>query len=417
MAKKKPMRLRNLQVNEISTVNAGANPHAEVLLAKADPKSEYTEKSETEPAGKSEPYDLEAQRSALEGMVKSGARTFEASIALQDHEKKVGALVSQIMDRISALHASSRTIIDDKDVGEGDRADLLRQSLNDFRSRVYADVGKLVVDLLGSLKPGEDPSTSKGAAMVDVGKKPPHESPEDGSDRTDSESDEVREIEIQRLTGELAKAEARAHRAEGVALLSDVEKIHLQALDAEAQEDFLNSTPGERTQQIARAASADEVLELPGGRTVRKSIVGDEQFAAFQDMAKEVAEGREEARLEKDKRETAEFNKLAEDVFGTLPGETMAKGQALKSMQGLPDAERTTIEAMLKAGEAACLGLSTEQGHDEETLEEAEGALEQMVKRRQNVEDITYAQAYAAVLGTEEGAALYEESIAEDAER
>ena len=82
----------------------------------------------------------------------------------------------------------------------------------------------------------------------------------------------------------------------------------------------------------------------------------------IEDAEKRAAEAEEMAKAERDRREQAEFTKRADDEFGALPGESVAKGAALRAVSKLDEDEREALTTMLKAGQNALAAFQKENG-------------------------------------------------------
>ena len=214
----------------------------------------------------------------------------------------------------------------------------------------------------------------------------------------------------------LAKVETDADHFRALSALTDAEKAHYATLDEGMQKAFLDASQEARAAQVEKAQADDEVLEV-NGKTIKKSDVGEEQFAVLKEVAGEAATARKEARIEKEKRELADFTKRAEDEYGHLPGETVKKGAVLKAIQILDEAVRRDLEAMLKAGEEACRLAELEKGTilDNER-DGAEAELDKLAEEYREKHGVTKAAAYDAILQTKAGAELYNQSLAEQAE-
>lgn len=151
---------------------------------------------------------------------------------------------------------------------------------------------------------------------------------------------------------------------------------------------------------VAKAAAGDEVIKV-GDLDVRKSAVGDATFAILKAQQAEIAK-------ERDAREQVEFAKRADTEIGALPGESLAKGRALRAISKLGEEERKTVEAMLKSGNDAMktrfkeVGKSGDGGGDTPVEK-----LESLAKARATEKKIDFNKAYTEVLETEEGRALY----------
>jgi len=391
MAKKTPekkFKLKDLVVSEVSLVDRGANPHADVMLFKSDTPPEASKLLETAEAivkgDVAEIMELSEQVfvAHLHDLAKD-AQTFNEALEAEVKEEKAEEIMSQIYRLIWSLRRTLRSIIEDDEAP--DKPGLIQQSLSQFQTAIAALMPALaeVLKKEDPTQEGEDTPTAKGDPM----------------DPT-----------VETLQEDLKKAEARATRAEAIALLTDEQKKHFNGLDEEGQAAFLKASPEVRATQVKKAVDDDEVIEVDG-RTIRKSAVGEDQFALFQSLSKKSEDAERIAKEEQAKRETAEFTKKAEEEYANLPGEPIAKGKVLKAVADLSKEDREALEAMLKSGEEAAAELSKERGHS--LLPDGDGPeerLEALVKEHASKNSVSIDKAYDAVLDTPEGKALYQES-------
>lgn len=154
-------------------------------------------------------------------------------------------------------------------------------------------------------------------------------------------------------------------------------------------------------------AAQDEAITV-GGVELKKSVVGEGTFLVLKAQAAEVAKAKEDA-------EIVTLTKRAETEFANIPGEPVAKAKALKALSGLPEAERATIEAALKAGDAALKSGTTEVGKGGQGKLEggatATDKLDALAKSRAESGKVSFAKAYSEVLETPEGRELYSQSL------
>jgi hypothetical protein len=126
------------------------------------------------------------------------------------------------------------------------------------------------------------------------------------------------------------------------------------AVDGGADEDtekskkrFEAAVAAEVEKRVA-VVKADEAFEAEGV-TIRKSEVGETAFKFMKAQAEKI--------------ELADFAKVAEQQFGKLPGEPIAKAKALRAIAKLGKEDREVVETMLKGGDAALKQGMSEIGH------------------------------------------------------
>lgn len=156
-------------------------------------------------------------------------------------------------------------------------------------------------------------------------------------------------------------------------------------------------------------AKTDESMEIGEGearQTVRKSVVGDQTWAIFKAQAAQIAKAEAE-------REALVFTKRASDEIGALPGDLSVKGQVLKALTGIGDETvRNCAFAMLKAGSAAMKSgfrpVGVDGGGDED---DPVTKLEKMAKEYAKTHSVNIAKAMDVVVQTDEGKRLYRDSL------
>jgi hypothetical protein len=220
---------------------------------------------------------------------------------------------------------------------------------------------------------------------------------------------------IEKLEAEKKELEAQVAKANFLASLTDVQKEHYNGLSEEDQEAFekLDATARQEAvdKAIATAAAKDESFEMEG-QTIKKSEVGEGVFAVLKAQQTRLEKAEADAKAEKDARLKKELEDEAEKMFPHLEGTPAEKGEMLKGIRALPKDQQEKQIKMLKAADAAMEKSFKELGQggtgDENTPTEK---LNKLAKTRAEEKGITVAKAYAQVLETEEGAALYAETV------
>lgn len=162
--------------------------------------------------------------------------------------------------------------------------------------------------------------------------------------------------QIETLTGDLAKAKARAS-------MSDEERDFADDMDDDDAKKFMALDKAGRTEAITKARAGDETVTVEG-TVISKSKVGATQFAVFKSLAEKSVKQDEAIAKANDERDTALFTKRADDELSLLPGETPAKASMLKAINAMPEADRKTLETILKAAnDTAKAGPFTRLGY------------------------------------------------------
>jgi hypothetical protein len=238
-----------------------------------------------------------------------------------------------------------------------------------------------------------------------------------------SKTAEELQAELTKSADELAKANARAERAEKLGELTDAERSHYKSLKGKAQDEFLAKSADERKaivdEAIAKSREADPVIykSKVTGAEYRKS--DDPRLI---DMAKRDDEREEDLRKMREEAANAVFEKRASTEFAKFKGDLTAKTTLVKAVAGIKDdALRAGVEEMLKAAHGAVQLTLKEVGSkkddftaddmNDDTKKSAEAKLDQLAKARSAEKNEPYIKAYQAVLNSDEGKALYAKSV------
>lgn len=189
-----------------------------------------------------------------------------------------------------------------------------------------------------------------------------------------------------------------------LAQMTDAQKAHYQSLPEAEQADFLKLDGASRDLIVKSAAVADETHTMLDGTVIAKSAAGA-LFATLKSQDTELRKMRDEQQMQK------AIATVATD-FGNLPGEPLAKAKAVMGLNALDAATRTWITDTLKAADT--LYKERRQPAADPAADgdvSAADKLEAMAKAHATTHKVSHAVAYAAVIGTEEGRALYKQSM------
>lgn len=167
---------------------------------------------------------------------------------------------------------------------------------------------------------------------------------------------------VEKAEADAAEA-AKAAAAELVkASMSDVEKDYFATLDKAGKDKFMDMDEEDRKKESKKSLDNDEVLEV-AGRSIRKSIVGDDQFAVIKHQQEESVQLNKALTEERDRRVTVELTKKAETDLSHMPGTTEEKVAALKVLGDMDAEARKALETMLAAGDKAVSAAFKTIGH------------------------------------------------------
>lgn len=357
--------MREFTMSEISAVTVPAQKGARMAIMKrADPKNEEVAKLDKLAA------------LLVKAMTDDKAESFNEAFL----ERKID---EQIWPMTSALSESVQSILRDTALDQAAKLAMIQQTAQEFVSAVQQWLPASMPSLVKALTAGDPgPTPDKGDILM---------------------PDNVKEIDTLKgqvgdLTKKLEEAVAKAMTAPHVE--------YIAAMPVEKRAAFLEMTGTDRDAYIKAnpiQKGEDEVLKV-GDATIRKSEVGAGVFSVMK-----AQQAQNDALVEKS--EIAEFTKRAETELATLPGEPVAKGKALRALSKIGKEERETIEAMLKAGDAAMKSAFNTVGKDgagagSEPVEK----LDALAKTYAAEHKVDFNTAYSKVLDTDEGRKLYAES-------
>jgi hypothetical protein len=157
---------------------------------------------------------------------------------------------------------------------------------------------------------------------------------------------------VEELTKALSDKDEELELAKKTSTLTDDEKEHLgKQTSAKDKEAFLSMSAEDRKKAMKKAADGDETLSI-AGRTITKSVVGEDQFAIFKKQAEDIATAQTELAKERDARVMSDLRKRADDEFPHVPGSVDDRASMLKAMSAMDGDIRRSFETVLKQSEA-----------------------------------------------------------------
>ena len=193
------------------------------------------------------------------------------------------------------------------------------------------------------------------------------------------------EMADEQIQAELAKYKALSE-------LTDLQKAHYATLGESEQVEFLKGK---------RDVPADESFTDVDGAVISKSAVGSGAYSVLKSQNERMAKMQDDMDLQR-------LTKRAETEMKHLPGELVAKARVLKAVERMPEAERATLDAILKAADAAAApGFKPAAVAGEAQGDTAMDKI--MIKARAlaTEKSVSMAKAQEMVLATPEGQELY----------
>lgn len=279
----------------------------------------------------------------------------------------------------SALDTSLRSIAGDASLDVTAKQQQMRDSVEAFMSSMRSNWPQVEADISQALGKGADMTTQLPNDVKALQKMVGDLTTEltAKNDELDKAKKKTKDLEDQHaalgnkqeaIASELAamKARAKMKPADQAAAdaLDEAEEDNpaTKAKKAELRKAFYAADEAGRAKIVTEMAKNDEVIKLDG-QEIRKSVVGEAAFSFMKKQAERTD------KLEKDAAEAraAELNtrmeKRAGDDFNHLPGTVAEKAEVLKSVEAMPAAAKTSLEKMLKAGEAAIVSAFQKIGH------------------------------------------------------
>jgi hypothetical protein len=286
----------------------------------------------------------------------------------------------------------------------------------------YPNVEDAIIEALGEYSEKVQEQAAEAAATVpskgveksasdDPALKSDHSEGDDDNHPLNPEEETMskkpEEVTVESLTGDLQGVNVKLAKAESFGKLTDIEKGHYATLDVAGQDEFLKMDEGARANVLENLVKADPVIYTNSdGEEFRKS--DDPRLVK---MAKQADEDRKLAKADRDRAENLELAKRVEDELSNLPGEAPAKVALLKAIDGITDeASRTAINELLKAANTGVAAAFDTHGTTDIAKGNAEEELDTLAKAHATEKDISFADAYDAILKTDKGEALYNES-------
>lgn len=353
-------RLSGLVLKELSLVDDPANVDSTVSIFKR-----------RERVGSVEPI-VKAVASLMKA-VTDGAVSFDEAWAKSEADRKSWQAQDALYPLFDALRNSMSSIAGDQALSETDK-----------RSKIEASVAAFLAAVKKALPDVEENLVQALAASPDVA---PY------MKRARKETDVEKDAQIAALTKQ---------NTELTASLADVNK-KLEASTTEltkAKTDLAAATT-----EIEKAKAGPDETIIVAGQEIKKSVVGAGTFAAF--------------KAQQDDLQVERIQKRVSAEIPSLPGDDIRKGKALLAITKIADQEaRETVEAMLKAGNAAMATYFKEVGRVGDLAKgSADEELEKGAQKYAAEQKISIEKARVAFLDTADGHRLYAQSVNEQRAR
>lgn len=291
-------RYTKLRLNEISSVDNPAQPGALASIVKRDD-------------GEPQEGYVDLQLVAKYVMDGDGAHTFVEVLQENEFSQKIWPFTD-------ALTQSIRSIVGDKRLSGDDREAKINQSVASFLTKVREISPEVAKQLEGLVNKKDGPMPKSIEELT---------------------------ADLEKANGQIQTLAARAEKAEG-----DLETAKSSLATAEQERDAAKAEGGElatvkaelATTKAALVTATEETLKV-GDQEVRKSVVGETQFAVFKGLA--------------DERDLARLEKRAGDDYGHVVGKAEEKAKVLKALDSIADEDtRKAAYSILDSAEKMAKG-------------------------------------------------------------
>lgn len=245
-----------------------------------------------------------------------GAKTFVEVLAATEAERKHWAANDKIWPVINAVTDSIRSIIGDSKIGWATKQTMLRETVEGFIAEVNEKAPEIEAELTKYLDEGV-------IKMSDIEKK------------------------LEAAEAALAKAQTD---------IADLTKARDEAVAKAKESDDETKDAKEKFENLKKSGD-DEILKV-GDAEVRKSVVGDAQFAIFKAQQSEVAKLNDNLLM-------ATLEKRADAEMGSLPGTSIEKAAILKHVAGMPEDVKKSFDTIITAAQKMADAGFTELGHQD----------------------------------------------------
>jgi len=390
MAKKPKRIMEDFTINEISAVDHPAQEGALRHIIKA----KNAGGNMAEDYNKASVVDSISKRyiDPVEGAIPF----LEALQSEMDFERYYDE-IEQVRPYLYSLDTSLRSIAGDSMVDPNTKMTMMRNTVEDFMTLIRNLWSESEAVFMTAANKALEKETEEMAAKT-------QKQLQEELDRVTKENEELKakvdkgtegdedqatlKAKIDELNKSLEALKAERDIEKAKAEMSDDEKEFMREMGKEERMRFMNLKPANRKKEMKKSFEDDEVLKV-GERTIRKSVVGEDQFAIFKQQAEEMDSLRKQAETDREERVMAELTKRADSEFPNSPGTSVEKAKVLKAVEGLDDEVTAALTKMLGAGEKAISAAFNSFGHKKQQAETNGDDFMKRVTEVQNAEKVS----------------------------
>lgn len=365
---KKRIRMREFRINEISAVDNPAQAHAKLVLVKRDDPSASDKEDSVMPKGIGKSGDIDICESIAKMYIDAseGAMSFAEVLDLEMQHKEYYEMMDKVCPLIYAMETSLRSIAGDSSYSSDQKMNMMRDTVEGFMTTIRTkleDAEGIIVELAYKLH--EEPEMARTIKQLQEENEALKAQLEEAlkASKTADNSEQLTELteKLKTVNTELEAIKSERDAAVAKASLTEAERSFVETLDEDNGSEFMKMSSKARAAFMKTAEDTDEVLEI-GGRTIRKSSVGDAAFETMKIQEDRLKAMEKSAQEERDSRINTELTKRAEIEFNHLPGTVDEKVSILKAANGLDESVQKALNTILKAADEAMSGAFTSFG-------------------------------------------------------
>jgi hypothetical protein len=228
-------------------------------------------------------------------------------------EEAVRAIMSPMYDYSEMLRSSFYRVLADENISPDQKESALKTCIEEFASEL----------------------TKALSVTIQIFEKEAKDMPDKETVYTQEQFDKAVKEAVDKA---LDEQKARVDELSILAKMTAEEKSYYDSIQKDDDKAlFRKATVDQRKELIKKAKDEDETYTTAEGRVIRKSVVGDDTFAVLKSQEERIHKQAETIRIEKEKRELAEFEKAAEKEYPNVPGEPIVKAKILRQIDSIND--------------------------------------------------------------------------------
>jgi len=287
-----------------------------------------------------------------------GAVPFSTAMAAEMRCQEYHEVMEEVCPVIYAMDTSLKSIAGDSAVPPETKLTMMRNTVEDFMSvirQMWSSADVVMMSALGKSNEEVDDMVKKALTADQMQEQIAaleKKLEEVTTASTDASVAAGLTKQVEELNAQVADLTKKLEDESALAKMSDAEKEYMRGLSADAQRAFRSKPAGERKKLVGKAGDEGETITFKG-RTIRKSESNADMFEMMKAQNEEIEIAQKAAATEREARQMSQYEKVAADSYGNLPGTNAEKAAVLKGLEVLDESVQNTISKMLAAGEGA----------------------------------------------------------------